>query len=399
MLAHGGKQTIPANWRPADDLYRQMSQLANDGLAPSDHLAGLLARALGRILASYDGYEEVFMLELLDRWSNIDERKESPKVRFHDLYTDKRFQHFAAYSQAERTRPRPFEAAIETCRRLIATNHIAAALSPIGSAGILGGSVAYGRFFNTKGVNDPSDLDLMVVLPTYESHLGLCAQALSSVEGTSAQDLEKLRIRVDTATELARDDPTISVSHKVKFWEDEMDPFLQQFDWNGTFTVQLHFFSLEAFNYVVLKDQGFVSPGRDATFYREANDYREDKGRRGERGATFSFAGTTLPFNRSFETVTAGYVTNEVVCRVEHGRFHTGIFHNLILPQLEVRWDSLDFSVALATRAFAWKLFDRLMYERHLRPWEDQNLANSHIRRSVFSPHELRRVLTLDVWA
>lgn len=35
------KPSVPANWRPADDLYRQMSELATSKRQPSDYLAGL----------------------------------------------------------------------------------------------------------------------------------------------------------------------------------------------------------------------------------------------------------------------------------------------------------------------------------------------------------------------
>jgi len=395
-------QTTPqpqANWRPGDDLYSQVSQLANSNLQPSDTLAGLLARALGRIFASYDSHETAFMCELLERWSHIDERIGNPKTRFHGLYTDKRFARFPAYSQGDRPRPKPFEAAIETCRRLITTNHIRDALAPVGTAGILGGSVAYGRFFNTKGVDDPSDLDLMIIVPDYSTHLLACAEALRAVPGISHEDVDRMIVRVPAALKLSGEHPNLSVSHKISFWADEMDPFLQPYDWHGAFLGQLHFFSVDAFSHVILKNQGFIGAGRKSTFHRDAKDFRDDRGRRGADGMLYSFAGTQRPFKRPLEAVDGGFLTNEVTCQVVDSRFYAGIFHNLILPQLEVRWDHLDFSVALAARAFAWKLFDRLTYERQLRPWEDQNLANSHIRRDVFSPHELRRVLTIDVWA
>ncbi len=393
------KASVEVNWRPADDLYSQVSDLADSGRQPSDHLAGLLARTLARILAHYDGSEAEFMTDLLARWSEIDDLKGNARSRFQSLYTDKRFASFPAYSQGPRPRPRPFEAAIETCRRLITVNATRDALCDIPTAGILGGSVAYGRFFNTKGVSDPSDLDLMVIIPSYATHLAACAEALQTVPGLFADDLNQLLRRVPVARQLQESDPTLSVSQKVRVWEDIDDPFLRQFGWSRGFHCQLHFFSRTAFDYVILKDHGFIGGNRSAPpFRREAMDYRDDEGRRRGKGTLYSFASTERTFDRTLKAMDDGFLVNEVVCEVVDGRFYPGIFHNLILPRVEVRWDRMDFSVILATKAFVWKVYDRLVYERQLRVWEDQNLANSHIRHTVFSPHELRRVLTIDDW-
>ena len=127
-------------------------------------------------------------------------------------------------------------------------------------------------------------------------------------------------------------------------------------------------------------------------------DYRNDRGTRRDVGILYSFAGTERTFTRTFTELEGGFLVNEVVCEVVEGRFYPGVFHNLILPRIEVRWDTMEFSVNLATKAFVWKLYDRLGYERQLRVWEDQNLAHSHIRHAIFSPHEMQRVLTIDIW-
>lgn len=391
--------TVAANWRPADDLYRQMSELADSRRQPSDYLAGLLARALARILAHYDGTEDAFVDDLLARWSEIDALKGGAKKRFQSLYTDKRFNDFPVYRDPPRPRPRPFEAAVETSRRLISVNAIRDCLRGLPTGAILGGSVSYGRFFNTKGVSDPSDLDLMIVMPTYAGHLEACTTALSEVPGISGDDLSQLSRRLPVALELAEAHPTMSVSQKVAFWSDTEDPILKPFGWPGAYEAQLHFFSRAAFEYVVLKDQGFIGGNKTAPpFVREALDYRNDQGRRREKGVLYSFSGTERMFSRELTEVDEGWLVNEVTCEVVDGRFYPGIFHNLILPSMEVRWDELEFSLTLAAKALVWKLYDRLVYERQLRVWENQNLANSHVRHSVFAPHEMTRVLNIQYW-
>jgi len=394
------KPAVPANWRPADDLYRQLSELASADRPPPDHLAGLLARALARILAHYDDSEPAFIDDLLARWSEIDGLTGTLKTRFRALYNDKRFRGFPAYGAASRPRPKPFEAAVETVRRLITVNAIRDSLKGLPSGGILGGSVSYGRFFNTKGVSDPSDLDLMIVMPNYSGCLEACAEALRHVPGVSSKDLDQLQRRVPIACELARSDRTLTVSQKVNLWADSNDPLLRRFGRTGDdYLAQLHFFSRSAFEHVVLKDQGFIGGNSAApAFLREALDYRDDEERRRDKGMLYSFAGTQRTFSRNLEKLDEGYLVNEVVCEVVDGRFYPGIFHNLIMPGMEVRWDELDFSLTLATKALVWKLYDRLMYERQLRVWEDQNLANSHVRHTVFAPHEMNRVLNIHIW-
>lgn len=152
-------------------------------------------------------------------------------------------------------------------------------------------------------------------------------------------------------------------------------------------------------DYVGLRDEGFIGGNRDAPpFTREALDYRNDQGRRRDKGTLYSFAGTERVFARTLQEVDEGWLVNEVVCEVIDGRFYPGIFHNLILPSMEVRWDELDFSLTLATKGLVWKLYDRLVYERQLRVWEDQNLAHSHVRHEVFAPHEMNRVLNIHIW-
>ncbi len=135
-----------ADWRRVESLYRQLSTILNDPEqrnAPSDDLTGSLAEQLGRVLAHYFDREDAFLLDLLEIWSEIVGLSGTSSQRYQRLYLDERYDRLAPYqSGAERRRPRPFEASVETVRRLSDLNRIRDVLAPIDIGGILGGSTS-----------------------------------------------------------------------------------------------------------------------------------------------------------------------------------------------------------------------------------------------------------------
>src|SRR5262245_11475407 len=138
-----------ADWRRVVELYSQVSDIVNDlekeNTLPED-LVAALSEALSRVLAHYDGNEMLFVDHLLALLSEKDNLKGSRAERFRSLYHDSRFKRFVPYhpTSDERRRPKPFEAAVETCRRLRDLNMVRDALADLITAGILGGSVSYG---------------------------------------------------------------------------------------------------------------------------------------------------------------------------------------------------------------------------------------------------------------
>lgn len=387
-----------ADWRQIDAAYRQVSSAASAGTSdgPSDRLAGHLAHRLGRTFTHYDRAENDFIADLLACWAAADGLQRN-RSGFKKLYYDKRFNSFPAYNTTDgnRRRPKPFEAAIETVRRLVTVNSIRDATIDLPAAGILGGSASYGRFFNTKGAsNDASDLDLMVVLPDLEDSLAAFAERLRRVPGASHEDVEALLNRIPLAAAHSAECSHMSMSHKLRFWDDERDPLLEPYDVPGDFETQLHIFPKAAFCYMLLVDLPVIETSEDEPeLHRAMWDFRDDLGRRKSETIEYCFASTPLRSSREIRTVSGGHLAEETVCRVTDERFYPGVFHNIVMPQFEVRWDRTDFNARLMVLGFRGKMLDRLARERQLRPWEDQTLANSHIRSRVFAPHVWRKVL------
>lgn len=84
-----------ADWRRVAQSYGQFSTIASDPERANfipDAVAGAVAESLGRVLAHYDGREEVFLDDLLAIWSGIDYLTGSHQDRFHTLYLDKRLE-------------------------------------------------------------------------------------------------------------------------------------------------------------------------------------------------------------------------------------------------------------------------------------------------------------------
>lgn len=111
-----------ADWRRVVELYSQVSDIVNDPEEENtlpDELVAALSEASSRVLAHYDGNELVFVDHLLEILSEKDNLTGSRGERFRHLYHDRRFNRFAPYhpTGGGRRRPKPFEAAVETCRR------------------------------------------------------------------------------------------------------------------------------------------------------------------------------------------------------------------------------------------------------------------------------------------
>src|SRR5690349_15404872 len=187
-------------------LYGQFTSLLNNkGTRIPPEVAGALATSLGRVLAFYEDNEGAFVTDLCDLWSQIDRLTGSDSEKFRRLYFDPRLDSHPEYKfppdSGVRRRPRPFESAVETTRRLIDLNKLRNAFAELQTAAILGGSASYGRFYNVAGAakefgSKSSDTDVLLVLQNYD-HLPQVAKSLKAVAGVSQKGLRELLDRVD----------------------------------------------------------------------------------------------------------------------------------------------------------------------------------------------------------
>jgi hypothetical protein len=337
-----------ADWRSVEALYGQFTSILSNGERMPPEVAGALATSLGRVLAFYEDSEQLFLNDLLALWSEIDHRGGSESEKFRGLYFDKRLDSHPEYKFPPdlgiRRRPRPFESAVETTRRLIDLNGVRQAFSEIPTAAILGGSLSYGRFYNVTGNasefgSKSSDTDLLLVLENYDDLLKV-AERLKSVPGVEKESLRLLASRAELFSTIRRDHHHCVFSHKLRFWGNAPDPILGPNDISANYALSLHIFSLDEFDYMTLKDGAILgSDSKSGLFEREIHDYRDTPP--GPAGAydNKSFSGIPLgKHNLEPVKVKLGHITNVQTCLIKENRFCPGLHQNLVLPQFEKRW-------------------------------------------------------------
>lgn len=382
-----------ADWRRVEELYRQISTILNDREgtnAPPSALLGALAEQLGRTFAHYEGKELDFIEDVLALMSDIDGLSGDRSARFDASYRDERFDRIPIYlDSAERRRPKPFEATVETARRLNDLNVVRDALIDLPTSGILGGSVSYGRFFNVCGglFDHPSDTDLVLIVPDYEL-LENVADALQSVRGLNGESLRELQRRIDTHAQLRWKAGRCGFSHKLRFWVDQRHTSLIS-ALPSEYRVSLHVLSLDDFEYISLANLAVLEAGSSGQLSRDILDYRDTAPQREDNQRAFTGEDIRIPLKA--DAVEFGYLAHVRVCHIERDRYFPGLHQNLILPQFEARWESPQTRLYLKLLSFRWKLLERLAHERTVRPFEHQRLSLAHTRVSVFAPHVERR--------
>lgn len=386
-------------WTQVSAVYGQMLRVLDSQKGPSARLAGTLAYRLGRVFAQYDRREKEFLDDLFDCIARIEDKPNTAET-FRELYYDKRFRDSAEYENTgPKHRARPFEAAVETVRRIILTNAIRDALSKsqISSAGILGGSVSYGRFYNTKGAGDPSDIDLLLVCETYDAVADV-AESLQVIEAFDSAQLSHLADRSRQVRHVLSEHQgrQLTVSHTLLAWNDPevRDPIIHGIDVPQGYKVQLHIFDRESFSYLLAENlPTFIGSQLASDYERRIYDYREDRPHRGGTSRDICFASFSKQFtSQVIELPSGGFLCEESIISVFEERLYPGMYLNLLMPQFELRWDTTDWNVGLQLRVLKNKLIDRLTFERQVRPWEDQAFGSSHVRSENFSPHIWRRM-------
>ena len=393
---------LRSDWRRVAQLYSQLSSISSDARLAGDALPGeipsALAEALAHTFASYDGSESSYIDDLLLLFAAVEGLDPRDPATFRFLYFDIRLDRFDGYRlQIDgRRRPKPFEAAVETVRRIDDLNQIQGVIESakgVVTTGVLGGSLSYGRFYNTcGGIGKPSDTDLLVLISDYDQ-LSIIGHALHNLEFVDTASAELLTRRIEFFRQHRRDYPRCVFRHKLKLWEDHAHQYASQYQVpSGHYLLGLQVVSPEEFNYLTLSDMTIVGGGEgtSSTLERRIHEYRDDPPpKETEEGR--SFAGDSRSTALPSEAVVDGCVTYGLVCEIADDRFYPGVHLNLILPRFEVRWESSSMRLRLTFLNLRWKLLARLEDEKkrhggHLR------LSQSHTRSAVFSPHVLRAV-------
>jgi len=420
----------PADWRLVEGIYRQLCRIAKTEAAAHlpAALPGFLAQALGRVSSGYVGHEAELADRVRQAFALVDEDTTDRPQSCRRLYFDERLlTHspavgFTEYNppSPQRRRPTPYEAALETCRRLRDLHTLQTLIrDDLRCAAILGGSISYGRFINVRGASwgrgqetkarqapetsevavasapgradellDGSDTDLVLVLNEY-ADLNRLGDRLASLTGAATAEVDELRVRIQTFPTLTFDDHRM-FSHKLPLWNEQSDPLLDKLGLEGKYILSLHIFSRSDFDHLLLHDLPALEFAHEGAV-RTLSDYRPDPANN-RADQQRDFAGSDLWMERPFDPVEHGFQARTAVCVINEGRYHPGMYQNLILPRFDLRWDDLSTPVSRQLEAFRWKIVERLRREKAQWPYERLRLSLSHTRSEVFAPHVVRSV-------
>jgi hypothetical protein len=392
-----GARSKRADWRQVEQLYAQFSRIKKDSdyNDPPQELTAGLAESMTRAFASYENQEAQFIVDLRELMADIEAFPQDRRDRHRWLYGDKELNEFEVYRESRtRRRPKPFEAAVETVRRIVDLNRIRDQLSPLCTSAVLGGSLSYGRFFNTTGSGaggQPSDIDLILVVPGY-TQIHEVGPALESLPFIEPHSIDAMRDRISGFHAVRRETDGATVFlHKLRLWEEGSPPGLfDEYQTGSAYLLAIHVISLQDFAHIALCDLPSLEVG-DPGFVRSIHEFRGDAPKRdSEEHACFAGHRKTTPVIT--EEVNGGYLTELQACEISNGRFYPGMHMNLLLPQFDLRWESPQVPIQLKMQALRWKLLARLRDERQLRHLEIQGLSMSHTRFQHFAPHVAQRL-------
>lgn len=245
-------------------------------------------------------------------------------------------------------------------------------IDPAISSVVSGGSMSYGRFYNVREGEDPSDLDLMVV---YEdnSELLLDARMLMPENlGFAREDQELLEQRIRYFSELVS--------------KNEADILSQKAETSNGFGVSMHMMSKEVFAKMMAYDPHYdIRNGGDVL--RRVRDYKPEPFKH-QHVRLNDFNGEPRYFSVDEKALSNGIKPSEVITQIpahaiESGMYIPGLYHNLASPRYEMEGLSARECVAAVT--LFWDTMRKLEKEyRKSNP--EASALKSHIRSDIFNP-------------
>lgn len=376
---------LRADWNPVRSLFHQQVQLVDSG---SEHIpvevTQAFADAIGKISASYAGHEAELCEHALAILADVECGEILDLDLFRTYYDDERFSPTPGPKPLARRRPAPYEAIVETCRRLRDARSLRAACRSTGTSGLLIGSASYGRFYNIRGNRDgnaASDLDFIVVTEEATALDGIAA-SLAALPVAAASDVDHLVRRAHVFAGSLDDGRTV-FSHKIRLWADgRPDPMLPSGVAPGDYLLSLHVMTPPVLDYILVTSTPRLLK-ETAGGRRTLRDYREAPTCRWDD--LYDFAGRRHRADLGAVPAQDGYLRSPRVYYIDElNCYFPGFFQTMLFPPPDLLWDDLD--VRSAVEEFQRKLGERLQYEASLRGHTLLRPSFAHVRRDVFAP-------------
>jgi hypothetical protein len=380
---------LRADWRRVRGLFHQQIQLIDGGFRRiPDEITEAFADAVLEISASYAGREEELCEHALAVLADVECGEIVDLDLFRTYYEDDRFTPAPGVASEPRRRSAPYEAIVETCRRLRDSRRLRAACRNTRTSGLLIGSTSYGRFYNVRGNrcgNAASDLDFIVVIEEADGPYTI-AEALASLPGVAVSDVDHLVRRARVFADGLDDGRTV-FSHKIRLWADgTSDPMLPSGAAPADYLLSLHVMTPPVLDYVLVTSTPRLLKETAGT-RRTVRDYREALTARWDH--LHDFAGRSHRVELDAVPAEDGCLRSPRVYHIdEFDCYFPGFFQTMLFPQPDLLWDDLD--VRPAIDEFQRKLGERVRYEANRREHAMLRPSFAHVRREVFAPSVIK---------
>lgn len=379
------------DWRKVRAIYKQSTQLAENNTEPALlwQVRATLSEVLAQIASSYDAHPAELAVHTLAQFADIDGHELLDSSTFKTIYLDKRFR-FPPAPSGQRRRPSPYEAVVETCRRLRDANAISQAMSGTRTSGILCGSANYGQFYGVRGNvirQVASDLDL-VIATSPDTDLVDMAKRLGTVPGISTADVTRFLKRVRVFIN-RYDSGRTTLSHKFVMWgPGQEDRLLFGAGIGADYLLSIHVVPPTVLEYALVESSTSLLE-ETAGMRRLIRDYRDrvtdrDDELHGFDGRLCTLKSQPTPATEGVLRRTCAYYIDE------SDHYFPGFYQVITQPKLNLCWD--EAKVHARFDQFKRKLADRLRYERQREPFADMRPSYAHLRLGLFAPHVIRQL-------
>lgn len=230
--------------------------------------------------------------------------------------------------------PSLFEATTETIRRLRFLERLRNNLPAETEALIICGSMSYGRFFNIRGGDDPSDIDLILVVNNefvVEGKDDQPDRLFADFDGFSYQERALLSLRFSRFRRLYNENKAQVMSQKFSVENYEV----------GLTIIPIRDFQWEMID---LPEQ-LLCDRKDIEVF--TLDYKPQPYSHREYKQT-NFLGDLYRYYAPEETLPLGEVITHIpACIVKNKRLITGLHENFVLPKLETLYDKGQIQLIL----------------------------------------------------
>lgn len=237
---------------------------------------------------------------------------------------------------------------------------------------ITGGSMSYGRFYNVREGDDPSDLDMIIVFNDGEENNLKAENLLPQRFGFCNNDVLQLQERMKIYAHLLREGTLDILSHTANLK-------------TLGFSVSMHILPS-----IVFEEMMVHNPYQDLeagkNVERRIRDYKPEPFKH-QNVRLRDFNGKQVQFSVHEKSISGGVTDNEVISLIPahaivDGMFVPGLYHNLLSPRFEMEAFSSRQCVSAAT--LFWSMMKR--YERQLRTtYPDASALKSHMRYPLFN--------------